>query len=208
MDELRQFVVGPLPTNCYAYISDGVCMVVDPGFAGDQIAQALSDVKVRYVVATHGHGDHVGGVSELVAATGATFMMSEADVALAQNMDVAGNHPGETQPPLPDKTLAAEDIISFGTARFKVLETPGHTKGGIVLVGEGSAKGVAFVGDTLFAGSAGRTDLMGGNPVELTSSLQLLIRALPADTTILSGHGRTTTMEEELATNPFLVQLQ
>ncbi|MGI6231086.1 MAG: MBL fold metallo-hydrolase [Tractidigestivibacter sp.] len=203
-DQIRQYVVGPIQTNCYAYVSQGQCMVVDPGFAGDQIAQALADVDVRLIVCTHGHGDHVGGVSELKAATGAEFVMSAADVGIAQDMDGSGNHPGETKPPLPDRTVGEGDVLEVGTARFRVIETPGHTAGGIVLIGEGSAKGVAFVGDTLFAGSFGRTDLPTGSPVQMAHSLKRLAHEIDPSSMVLCGHGANTMMKRELEENPGL----
>ena len=151
-DELRQFVVTPLQTNCYAYVSAGECLVVDPGGSGAQLATVLDDVRVRWVVATHGHGDHVGGIAALVRETGAPYAIHAADAELAR-------HAGETSEvgrsydenaPDPDRTLAEGDVLPVGTATFTVMETPGHTPGGIVLVGGGSAEGVAFVGDTLF----------------------------------------------------------
>ena len=204
VDEVRHFVVGPIQTNCYAYVSAGKCLVVDPGFAGEAIARELSDVDVEFVVATHDHGDHVGGVAELVEATHATFAMSGADERIARESTGDGHHPGETVPPVPDRRLVEGDVLSVGRASFTVWETPGHTAGGLVLVGGGSATGIVFVGDTLFAGSAGRTDLETGDPEALMRSLVRLRRDLPRDAHILCGHGPTTTMEAELRGNPFL----
>ena len=204
VDEVRHFVVGPIQTNCYAYVSAGKCLVVDPGFAGEAIARELSDVDVEFVVATHGHGDHVGGVAELVEATHATFAMSGADERIARESTGDGHHPGETVPPVPDRRLVEGDVLSVGRASFTVWETPGHTAGGLVLVGGGSATGIVFVGDTLFAGSAGRTDLETGDPEALMRSLVRLRRDLPRDAHILCGHGPTTTMEAVLRGNPFL----
>ena len=205
-DELRQFVVTPLQTNCYAYVSDGKCLVVDPGGSGDQIALVLDDVEVCCVAATHGHGDHVGGAAALCRATGAPFAIHAADAELARHageMSEVGRSYDENAPAA-DRTLAEGDVISVGTASFTVMETPGHTPGGIVLLGGGSAEGVAFVGDTLFPSSHGRTDLKGGDEPTIMASLARMAAEIDPDTTLLCGHGPATTMARELAANPFL----
>ena len=153
-DELRQFTVTPLQTNCYAYVSAGECLVVDPGGSGAAVAEHLDDVRVTCVAATHGHGDHVGGVAALCHATGAPFAIHAADAELARHageMSEVGRSYDENAPAA-DRLLAEGDVIKVGTATFTVMETPGHTPGGIVLVGGGSAEGLAFVGDTLFPG--------------------------------------------------------
>ena len=208
-DELRRYVVTPLQTNCYAYVSDGECLVVDPGGSGAQIAAVLDDVRVRCVAATHGHGDHVGGVSALVRATGAPFAIHGADAELASRageMSEVGRSYDEDAP-APDRTLAEGDVISVGSATFTVMETPGHTPGGVVLVGGGSAEGLAFVGDTLFPGSHGRTDLTGGDAAAIMASLARMAAEIAPETTLLCGHGPATSMARELASNPFLPHL-
>ena len=205
-DEIRNFVVGPIQTNCYAYVSGGACMVVDPGAAGAAVAERLADVRVECVVATHGHGDHVGGVSALVAACEAPFCINAADAERAMH----AGEPSELgiayddDAPVPDRELSEGDVISVGTATFTVMETPGHTPGGIVLLGGGSAEGVAFVGDTLFPGSHGRTDLDGGDEAAIMASLRRMAKEIAPATTLLCGHGPSTTMAAELARNPFL----
>ncbi len=205
-DELRRYVVTPLQTNCLAYVSDGECLVVDPGGSGDQLATVLDDVRVTCVAATHGHGDHVGGVAALVRETGAPFAIHAADAELARHageMSEVGRSYDENAPE-PDRTLAEGDVLRVGTATFTVMETPGHTPGGIVLVGGGSAEGVAFVGDTLFPGSHGRTDLRGGDEATIMTSLARMAAQIAPETTLLCGHGPATTMARELAANPFL----
>ena len=205
-DEIRNFVVGPIQTNCYAYVSGGACMVVDPGAAGAAVAEHLADVRVECVVATHGHGDHVGGVAALVAATRAPFCINAADAERAMHAGEASELgiAYDDDAPAPDHELSEGDVISVGTATFTVVETPGHTPGGIVLLGGGSAEGVAFVGDTLFPGSHGRTDLDGGDEAAIMASLRRMAKEIAPATTLLCGHGPSTTMAAELTRNPFL----
>lgn len=205
-DSIQVFVVPPIDTNCYAYESAGEVMVVDPGNCGAQIAEQLAGKKVRWIVATHGHGDHVGGVAALKDATGAPFCIHAADAERASHagqMTESGRS-YDDDAPAPDRTLAEGDVVEVGTARFRVMETPGHSPGGIVLVGEGTAKDVAFVGDTLFPGSHGRTDFSGGDEETILASLHRMAAKIDPQTTLLIGHGPSTTMARELATNPYL----
>lgn len=212
-DQIRCFVVGEIETNCYAYVSQGDCLVVDPGASGARIADALKDVRVTQVVATHRHHDHVGGVKELVEATGAPWAIGAIDAEGATTCIELSSHIFDNfdatnkelhNPPAADRQLAEGDVLEVGSARFRVIDTPGHTPGGIVLLGEGSAEGVAFVGDTLFAGSCGRCDLVGGDWGQMQQTLERLSHLIKPETTLLCGHGPTTTMGHELATNPYL----
>lgn len=205
---LRQFVVGDLQTNCYALVSEGACLVVDPGASGTQIAEQLKDVQVTGIVATHGHHDHVCGAAALKRATDAPFLIGWADAKRAQRAIEMSSHIfdvselGLEDAPAADRELHEGDEVRVGKEVFQVIETPGHTEGGIVLLGDG----VAFVGDTLFAGSCGRTDLVGGDIKEMMRTLNRLKREIPPATVLLCGHGPATTMEQELATNPWLVE--
>ncbi|MDO4537121.1 MAG: MBL fold metallo-hydrolase [Coriobacteriales bacterium] len=204
--EIRQFMVGHLQTNCYALVSEGECLVIDPGASGAQIAQELMDTEICGIVATHGHHDHVCGVAALKRACGAPFAISWADAERAQKALELSSHSFDVSQtdledaPAPDRLLRDGDVVKVGSVELKVLETPGHTEGGIVLLGDG----VAFMGDTLFAGSCGRTDLVGGDHSTLMLSLERLKREIPPETTLLCGHGIHTTMAHELATNPWL----
>ena len=206
-DQIAMFVVGPIETNCYAYVSQGECLVVDPGNSGKAIAEHLPpDVTVRYIVATHGHGDHVGGVKALREATGAKYAISARDAELAKHAGEKSElgRSYDDNAPDPDLTLSEGDVLKVGTAEFRVLEAPGHTPGGIVLLGGGSAEHVCFVGDTLFKGSCGRTDLAGGSQEDMARTLARIKREIPSHTNVFCGHGDPTTMEDELAQNPYL----
>lgn len=206
-DRIGMFIVGPLETNCYLYISGTECIVVDPGSKGEKIAEHIpEECTLKYIVATHGHADHVSGVKALQDARGGRFAMHAADVALAQQAahDPITGKEFDNDAPAPDVILAEGDVIDCGTALFRVLETPGHTPGGIVLLGSQSAEGIAFTGDTLFQGTCGRTDLQGGDPAAMKASLGRLMREIPARTNLFCGHGDPTTMEDELKSNPML----
>lgn len=208
--ELRRFVVGALATNCYALVSDGDCLVVDPGADGAALARELADVRVTLVVATHRHHDHVGGVRALCEATGAPFAIGAADAArVPRALELSTHDFGEPgthveDPPVPDLLLHEGDELGVGEARLRVIDAPGHTEGGIVLLGEGAASGLCFVGDTIFPGSHGRCDLLGGDEGAMRLTLRRLARAIPAQTLLLVGHGDATTMARELERNPFM----
>ncbi len=205
-DELRVFHTSPIQTNTYAWISKGECVVVDPGDRGDLLATALSDVRITQVVATHGHNDHVSGVGLLIQQSSATFSMAEEDLAWARahagEPDMFGLSYG-SELPYPERLLIEGDVLAVGTAHFTVYAAPGHTPGGIVLLGSASAAGYCFVGDTIFRRSCGRCDLPGGDEHAMQATLQRLAQRIPADTVLLCGHGEETTMGYEIENSPF-----
>lgn len=206
-DSVSIYVVGPIEENCYVYTSEGHALVVDPGNSGDAIAAQLEGLTVDYIVATHGHGDHVGGVKALKAHVDAPYLIHEADEALAMRAGQPSAGSGRSyddDAPEADGYLMEDMVLNVGTAQFRVVETPGHTPGGVCLIGEGSATGIAFMGDTLFPNSCGCTDLPGGNREQLMGSLKKLKGCIMPDTTLLCGHGPYTVMAQELETNPYL----
>jgi glyoxylase-like metal-dependent hydrolase (beta-lactamase superfamily II) len=206
--EIDPLVVGLLQSNCYV-ISDEKshdAIVVDPGDDPEKIMGiiAAKKLKVRFIVCTHAHFDHLGGVSVLKGATGAKIVLHKDDLEIYRNAEkLAASWGFEiTQPPEPDMFVKEGDELSFGGLEFKVLSVPGHSPGGICLYGNG----ILVTGDTVFAGSVGRTDLYGGNMEDLKRSFGRIM-SLPPATRILPGHGPLSTVGEEKNMNFFIYEL-
>jgi hydroxyacylglutathione hydrolase len=201
---IKTVVVGPLQVNCHIIGDEktGKAMVIDPGDEPDMILDVISKNKltIEYIVCTHGHFDHVGAVGDLKKITDAKIMINEGDLNIYDSAPELAHYFGlELEPqPAPDMFLNEEDNINVGALTFTVFKSPGHSPGGIVVYGEG----VAVTGDTLFAGSIGRTDLPGGDEKKIGKSLGRLL-SLPADTVVLCGHGPSSTIGKELRDNPF-----
>jgi hydroxyacylglutathione hydrolase len=187
--EVKSFTVGPLAANCYVVSARGDVVVVDPGGEADRILKAVGDRRVAAILATHGHSDHVGAVKELVAATGAPFMVPAGDLPLAEKC--VG-----VQAAIP---LNGGDSLDLGYISLKVIATPGHTPGSSCFY----APGLLFSGDTLFAGGVGRADLPGGSSDALFNSIRERIFSLAGDTVVYPGHGERTTVARERESNPF-----
>ena len=200
--------VGPLQCNCSILGDEQTheAMIIDPGDQIDDILTILREnhLTLKQIVITHAHIDHVGGAMKLKAATGAPILMNQNDYALLKMLDmqaawVGMRPPGEVQV---DEAAAEGKILKIGQIAASVMHTPGHTEGSICLYFPEERKLIA--GDTLFAGSIGRTDLPGGSFDKIIRSLHTRVLALPDDTVVIPGHGPQTSIGDERERNPFL----
>jgi hydroxyacylglutathione hydrolase len=200
--------VGPLQCNCSIIGDEGTreAMVIDPGDEIDDILQIVKQhgLKVKQIVVTHAHIDHVGGAMKLKQLTGAPILLNQNDQALLKMMDVQAAWVGMMPPGkiAIDQSVKDADRLRVGNLEATVMHTPGHTEGSICLYLPAEQKLIA--GDTLFAGSIGRTDLPGGSFDKIMDSLKGRLLALPDETIVVPGHGPETTIGEERETNPFL----
>jgi glyoxylase-like metal-dependent hydrolase (beta-lactamase superfamily II) len=208
----ESFPVGPLQCNCTLLgdESSGEAIVVDPG---DEIGEVLTRLarhrlKLKQIIVTHAHIDHVGGAAQLRKATGAPVYLNEQDLSLLGKMEMQAAWLGVPTPETvsPD-VLAVEGLaVGLGGIAGEVLHTPGHTQGSICL--HFANENLLLAGDTLFAGSIGRTDLPGGDGRQIMLSLRDRILTLPETTLVVPGHGPETTIAVERETNPFLKGLR
>ncbi len=205
---IKSLVVGPLQVNCFVVADEktGESMVIDPGDEPDRIIDVIkgNGLKVKYIICTHAHFDHVGGITEIKDETDAKIVIHQAERELYNSaMDQAAFWGYELEPlPEPDMFVNEGDKIEIGHLSFEVFHSPGHSPGGICLYGEG----VVFTGDTLFAGSVGRTDFYGGDINKLKKSF-LRLMSLPPDTKVFCGHGPLSIISREKASNFFMGEI-
>src|SRR5580692_7774180 len=190
--------VGPLQCNCSVIGDESTheAMVIDPGDDIDDIVAVIDEheLQVKQIVITHGHIDHIGGAMKLRARTGAPILLNQNDYALLKMLDSQAAWVGMAAPgPVEiDQSVSTGDTVKAGTHTASVLHTPGHTEGSICLYFP--AEKTLIAGDTLFAGSIGRTDLPGGSMQKIMQSLRGTVLALPDETVVVPGHGPSTTI--------------
>ena len=208
--EVDQLPLGVYQSNCYVVRrpAAGEAIVVDPGWPGEfgRILEALGTSHCAAILVTHGDLDHVAGVAELVEATGAPVHMPAAERTMLEQ-------PGDSLPPgvdveirphVPEVALEGDEQLTLAGIELQTLRVPGHTAGHLAY----AAGGCLFSGDVLFAGSVGRYDRPGASWEALVASIRMLMETLPPETIVYPGHGPATTLERELATNPFLGELR
>ena len=204
----KVLVVGQLQCNC-SILGDETsreAIVVDPGADISRITSILAadHLTLKYILITHAHIDHIAGALDLKRRTGAPIYYNQSDLPLVKLMDVQAGWLGIPTPEVlpPDADLDHGTLIDISGISLQTLHTPGHTPGSVCLYLPDHA--LLLAGDTLFAGSVGRTDLPGGNPRQLIQSIHDHLLPLPAEVRVLPGHGPATTIGREKATNPFL----
>ena len=202
----KGLVVGPFQSNCFIIGSEETKegMVIDPGASGKKVVQHAEEMGLTIViiVATHSHIDHIGALADVKEATGAQFAIHADEVETLRGGGMGGlfGLGGGKPPPEPDRLLHDGEVIELGELSLTVLHTPGHSPGGISLVGHG----LVFCGDTLFNYGIGRTDFPGCSHEQLMESIRTKLLTLPDDTIVLPGHGPQTTIGEERQGNPWL----
>ncbi|HHU48277.1 MAG: MBL fold metallo-hydrolase [Caldicoprobacterales bacterium] len=199
-------IVGALGVNCYIPYCEQTrqCALIDPGDRADRILGLIqrNNLKPKYILLTHGHFDHIGAVNELREQTGAQVGVHPEDLAMLTDPMKNLSSLAGVEPIKVSADIMVEDgmTLQVGNIRLKAIHTPGHTRGGLCYL----AEGVLFTGDTLFAGSVGRTDLPGGSHHTLIKSIRQKLFILEDDLTVFPGHGPISSLRQERISNPYL----
>lgn len=209
MIQVETFPVPPLGCNCSVLRDDEAheAIVIDPGGDAAGILRRLSaqGLTVKAIVHTHTHIDHVGATAAVQRATGAPARIHEGDLFLYEMLPVQGQMLGMGAPPAAelDAFLRDGDVVTAGSIALEVLHTPGHTPGSVCFRCKAATGELLFSGDTLFAGSIGRTDLWGGDHAQILRSIRERLLVLPDETVVIPGHDRATSVARERRFNPF-----
>ena len=202
MIEVTKIEVGQLRTNCYLVSSREEALIIDPGAEPQRLLSQIEGLKVRYIIYTHGHSDHIGANGVVKEKTGASLLIHRDDASMllhpAENLSLLWGE--EVLSPPADRFLQGGEGIEFAGTLWRVIHTPGHSPGGISLLWDHWL----FSGDTLFAGSVGRTDLPGSSRQVLLRSIREKLLTLDDEVIVYPGHGPSTTIGEERRWNPFL----
>lgn len=204
--KIEKIIVGPLQSNCFIVVDEtskkGI--IIDPGHRSEQVIDIIrkGDFDIKYILATHGHFDHIGGVFQMKQEIGCDFLIHEGDMFFVEDAKMKAASWGISidQPPVPDAFLKEGDVLEVGGLKFKVLYTPGHSPGSVSFEINGSV----FVGDVLFFRSIGRTDFQMGSIEDLSNSIKTKLYVLDDDTEVFTGHGPSTTIGSEKLLNPFV----
>jgi glyoxylase-like metal-dependent hydrolase (beta-lactamase superfamily II) len=205
---LETFPVGPLQCNCTILGDEQAheAIVIDPGEEIGRIHRRLTELglRLKQILITHGHIDHVGGALKLKRLTGAPIFLNQNDLPQLKMMDKQAAWLGVATPETetPDESLADGMTVGLDGLNAQVLFTPGHTQGSVCL--HFAPLNLLIAGDTLFAGSIGRTDLPGGDYGQILGSIHSRLLVLPEETRVIPGHGPATTIGQERDSNPFL----
>lgn len=205
---LEKIAVGAYAANCFIVGDEEtrIGMVIDPGGEAERIYKKIEDLglNIAYIVLTHAHGDHIGGVEKLKKLTGAPVLLhhDEEEMLKTPSLNLTQSMNGPTVALNADRTIGEGEVLSLGGLRCKVIHTPGHTTGGICLYFD--KEKVLFSGDTLFYGSIGRTDLPGGSHKQLIQGILNKLMILEDQVAVYPGHGASSSIGFERKRNPFL----
>ena len=204
---LHTIPAGMNQTNCYLIGCEQTQQgaVIDPGGEGERLVREIekTQLEIAYVLITHAHFDHIGGIADVVAATGAELAIHPDERPILEAGGGAARWGLRVEPsPPPDLALSDGQVLHIGELELKVLLTPGHSPGSVTFYE--TNEGVAFVGDVLFSSGVGRTDLRGGDRRILEHSIKEVLFSLPDETVVYPGHGPKTTIGRERRSNPWL----
>jgi hydroxyacylglutathione hydrolase len=208
--DVAQLPLGPFETNCYLVRQAGAgeAVVIDPGFdaAAIRLELATRGARCTAILITHGDVDHIGAAADLAEGTGAPVHMAEDERERLERANdfVPAGIPVRVRSHTPEVLLKGDEVLDLAGISFATLRIPGHSAGHLAF----AANGALFSGDLLFAGSVGRTDRPGADPETLLASVSMLAERFSPETVVYPGHGTTTTLGHELATNPFLAELR